>query len=146
MNAIATLRRIATALTQVHDQDEREHVHPSTRTARGPHAEWTSREWAADLVVSVRDSGVGVGVGAEGLDGSPASLRLVDEFVGLYAEHEVHLPAEVAEGAAGYFVQVVTTTWRDLSASEAAALHASTRSFVAAGGSLGERYGDVVVG
>jgi len=142
MNAIATLRRIATALTQSHDEDAREHVHPSTRTARPPRAEWTSREWADDLVVSVRDSGVG----ADGLDGSPASLALVDEFVGLYAEHEVDLPDEVAEGAAGYFVQVVAASWRELSTSEAAALHASTRAFVAAGGSLGERYGAVVVG
>lgn len=143
MNAIATLRRIATVLTQSHDEDAREQVHPSTRPAvRSPRAEWTSREWADDLVVSVRDSGVG----ADGLDGSPASLALVDEFVGLYAEHEVDLPAEVAEGAAGYFVQVVAASWRELSASEAAALHASTRAFVAAGGSLGERYGDVVVG
>ncbi|TCI99070.1 hypothetical protein [Aeromicrobium sp. IC_218] len=142
MNAIATLRRIATALTQAYDEDEREHVHPSIRTVRPPRTEWTSREWADDLVVSVRDSGVG----AEGLDGSPASLTLVDEFVGLYAEHEVDLPVEVAEGAAGYFVQVVAASWRALSVSEAAALHASTRSFVAGGGSLGERYGDVVVG
>jgi len=138
---MTTLRRLATVLVQQHDGPSL--VHPSVRPAtpaRPPRSEWSSREWALDFAVTVRDSGFA----STGLDYSAASLGLVDEFVGLYAEHEVDLPAEVVEGAAGYFVQVVASTWRDLSDAEAATLHASTRSFLAEGGSLGERYTAVV--
>lgn len=143
MSAITTLRRLATVLVQHQGDQLREHVHPSVRVttpARPPRRDWTSREWADDFVVTVRDSGVD----AAALDFSPSSLAAVDEYVGLFAEHEVDVPEEVAEGAAGYFVQVIVRSWRALGESEAASLHASARSLVAHGGSLGERYSSVV--
>jgi hypothetical protein len=141
MGAMTTLRRLATVLAQHHDGPSL--VHPSSRPQEPPRhsrTDWSSREWALDFAVTVRDSGFA----STGLDYSASSLALVDEFVGLYAEHEVDLPAEVVEGAAGYFVQVVASTWRELSEAEAATLHASTSSFLAEGGSLGERYTAVV--
>lgn len=143
MSAITTLRRITTVLVQHHGEELREHVHPSVREVtppRPPRADRSSREWAEDFVITVRDSGVD----ADGLDYSPSSLALVDEYVGLFAEHEVVLPDDVAEGAAAYFVQVIAGSWRELGESEAASLHASARSLVAHGGSLGERYNAVV--
>ncbi len=145
MSAIATLRRIATVLVQQHGDEITEHAHPSVRNpaaapVRPPRADWTPHEWAEDFVVTVRDSGVDTA----GLDYSAGSLALVDDYVALFAAHDVDVPAEVAEGAAGYFVQVITRSWRELAASEAASLQASTRSFVLDGGSLDERYSSVV--